>query len=400
MHQPPALNPRISRLHEYPFERLARLKQGVTPPAGLKHIAMSIGEPQHPPPAAILQALAAHQHELDSYPSTAGLPALRAACAAWMTRRFALGKPIEPDTMVLPVCGTREGLFSFVQTVVDARRRPIVVMPNPFYQIYEGAALLAGAEPYYQSEPLEAVPAAVWERCALLFICTPGNPTGATMNLEALGLVLELANRYGFVVASDECYAELYQHDSSPPPSIANACERAGRERMQGCVAFHSLSKRSSVPGLRSGFAVGDPAIMKAYLQYRTYHGCALPLPTQHASIVGWNDDAAPAGNRALYREKFARVLPVLAPLLDVHEPDGAFYLWPHLVGRAGSDDEAFARGLFETQNVTVLPGSYLARETRGSNPGRGHVRISLVPPVADCVTAAERIATYLRTSV
>jgi len=391
------MNPRIARLHAYPFERLARLKRGVTPPAHPPHIAMSIGEPQHAPPPDILAALHAQLHRLDRYPATAGIPELRAAAASWLERRFRLQpNSIDSETMVLPVAGTREGLFSFVQTIVDPADKPLVVMPNPFYQIYEGATLLAGAEPHYYSGPLEEVPAGIWERCALLIICTPGNPTGATLDLAALRRVLDLSSRFGFVVASDECYAELYQRDAAPPPSIANACELAGRHQMHGCVAFHSLSKRSSVPGLRSGFAVGDPALMSAYLQYRTYHGSAMPLPAQLASIVGWNDEDYVVANRALYREKFARVVPILSPVLEMSIPDGAFYLWPYLGGR---DDETFARALFETQNVTVLPGSYLARDTGRGNPGKGHVRISLVPPLAECIAAAQRIASFLQTN-
>jgi N-succinyldiaminopimelate aminotransferase len=275
-------------------------------------------------------------------------------------------------------------------------------MPNPFYQIYEGAALLAGAEPVFinttetnRFQPdLDAVPVEIWKRCEILFLCTPGNPTGAVLSLEYLRHALRLAEKHDFIVASDECYAELYRDEASPPPSLLQAALANGHDTYQRCMVFHSLSKRSSVPGLRSGFVAGDPALIKPYLLYRTYHGCAMPVPTQLASIAAWNDDAHAAANRALYREKYARVLPILAPVLDVVEPDGGFYLWPDVK----RDDETFTRDLFATQNLTILPGSYLARDTRSGNPGRQHVRISLVAPVDECVIAAQRIRNFLET--
>ncbi|HEU4592472.1 MAG TPA: succinyldiaminopimelate transaminase [Steroidobacteraceae bacterium] len=394
------MNDRLDRLTAYPFERLARLKAGQTPPADLAHIAMSIGEPRHAPPAFVIEALRQNLDKLDSYPATAGLPEMRSACAAWLGRRF--GVRVAAQDMVLPVTGTREALFSFVQAVVSTRdeARPVVAMPNPFYQIYEGAALLAGAEPWFLNttaaerfQPdLDAVPAQVWERCQVLFLCSPGNPTGAVLSLEFLRHALELAERHDFVIAADECYAELYRDDAAPPPSLLQAALASGHDRFQRCMVFHSLSKRSSVPGLRSGFVAGDPALIRPYLLYRTYHGCAMAVPTQLASIAAWNDDAHAATNRALYREKFARVVPILAPLLDVLEPDGGFYLWPDVQ----RDDEAFARELFAEQNLTILPGSYLARDTNSGNPGRGRVRISLVASVEECVTAAHRIRQFL----
>lgn len=394
------MNGRLELLAAYPFERLARLKAGITP-ANVTHIAMSIGEPKHSPPAFVIDALRQNLGKLDSYPATIGLPETRAACAGWIGRRF--GVRVNPETMVLPVTGTREALFSFVQAVVStdgAKARPAVAMPNPFYQIYEGAALLAGAEPVFLNttaenrfQPdLDSIPADVWKRCQVLFLCSPGNPTGAVLSLDFLKAALELAEKYDFVIASDECYAELYRDESAPPPSLLQAAQATGRDSFQRCVVFHSLSKRSSVPGLRSGFVAGDPSIIKPYLLYRTYHGCAMPAPTQLASIAAWNDDAHAAVNRALYREKFAKVLPILAPVLDVVEPDGAFYLWPDVQ----RDDEAFTRDLFATQNLTILPGSYLARDTRQGNPGRNRVRISLVASVPECVTAAERIRQFL----
>ncbi len=394
------MNRRLELLTAYPFERLARLKDGITPPADLAHIAMSIGEPKHAPPAFVIEALRQNLGKLDSYPATAGLPETRAACAAWLQRRFQV--PVRPETMVLPVNGTREALFSFVQAVVsaDGTARPVVAMPNPFYQIYEGAALLAGAEPVFLDTTatnrflpdLDAVPADTWKRCQVLFLCSPGNPTGAILSLDFLRQALALAERHDFVIASDECYAELYRDDAAPPPSLLQAALASGHDQFQRCMVFHSLSKRSSVPGLRSGFVAGDPALMKRYLLYRTYHGCAMPIPTQLASIAAWNDDAHAAANRGLYREKFARVLPILQPVLDTVEPDGGFYLWPDVQ----RDDEQFTRDLFATQNLTILPGSYLARDSRGGNPGRQRVRISLVASVDECVSAAQRIRNFL----
>jgi N-succinyldiaminopimelate aminotransferase len=398
------VNGRLELLAAYPFERLARLKQGITPPANLPHIAMSIGEPKHAPPAFVIEALRRELGKLDSYPVTAGLPQMRASVASWLRRRFKVR--VSPDTMVLPVNGTREALFSFVQAVVSTRPaapKPVVAMPNPFYQIYEGAALLAGAEPVFLNttannrfQPdLDAVPDETWKRCEILFLCSPGNPTGSVLSLDFLRNALRLADKHDFVIASDECYAELYRDEHAPPPSLLQAAIANGHDAFQRCMVFHSLSKRSSVPGLRSGFVAGDPGLIKPYLLYRTYHGCAMPVPTQLASIAAWDDDAHAVANRILYREKYARVLPILQPVLDVVEPDGAFYLWPDVQ----RDDETFTRDLFATQNLTILPGSYLARDTRSGNPGRNRVRISLVAPIDECVTAAHRIRTFLETS-
>ncbi len=395
------MNPALARLPPYPFERLSKLKAGHKPPADLKHIGMSIGEPQHAPPEFIVETLRRSLASLGSYPATAGMPELRAAAARWLERRFGLpAASVDAQSMVLPVSGTREGLFSFVQTVIDARSRPLVVMPNPFYQIYEGAAFLSGAEPYFlPASPetrylpdLDAVPDEVWRRCRLLFLCTPGNPSGTVMGIEYLKRVLALADRHGFVVASDECYADIYLDERTPPPSLLNACVATGRDRWQNCAVFHSLSKRSSVPGLRSGFAAGDPALIEAYRLYRTYHGCAMPVHTQLASIPAWNDDIHAAANRRLYVEKFDRVLPILEPVLKVTRPDAAFYLWPDVAG----DDEVFVRELYARKNLTALPGSYLARDSGRGNPGRGHVRMSLVAGVDECVEAAGRIRAFI----
>ena len=395
------MNPRLASLHAYPFERLVQLKAPLRPPAHLPHIAMSIGEPQHPPPSVVLMALERNLDRLSNYPATAGGAELRSAAAQWLERRFALrAGAVDPNTMVVPVNGTREALFSFVQAVVDSAAQPLIVMPNPFYQIYEGAALLAGAEPYFlDATPangfapnLADVPAAIWRRCQVLFLCSPGNPTGAVLSLTYLKEALALAERHDFIIAADECYADIYTDETAAPPSLLQACSAAGRERFERCVVFHSLSKRSSVPGLRSGFVAGDPQIIARYLLYRTYHGNAMALPTQAASTAAWNDDAHAAANRRLYQEKFARVLPILAPVIDVSRPAGAFYLWPDV----GGDDEAFARDLYATQNVTILPGSYLGRRALHENPGAGRVRISLVPEADACVTAAERIREFI----
>jgi len=404
------MNPLLERLQTYPFEKLARLKAGVAPPAHLRHIAMSIGEPQHAPPAFVLDALREGVTRLGSYPPTIGSPELRTAAARWLERRFALPRGIvDPATMVLPVNGTREALFSLVQAAVDPRgkqplagSRPIVALPNPFYQIYEGAALLAGAEPFYIDTPpatgyapaLERVPEAIWERCQVLYLCSPGNPTGAVLSVEFLRRALALASEYDFIVASDECYADLYFDDRARPASLAQAALASGHGHLERCIVFHSLSKRSSVPGMRSGFVAGDPALIARFLLYRTYHGGAMSPMVQHASIAAWNDDAHAAENRRLYREKLASVEPILSSVLEVERPAGAFYLWPDV----GGDDERFVRELYARSNVTLLPGSYLARPGASGNPGAQRVRVSLTPPVEECVEAAERIRDFIRT--
>ena len=395
------MNPDLDRLQPYPFERLAQLLEGSEPPGSLPHIGMSIGEPRHAPPKLVLDALAADLHQLGSYPATRGLPQLREAAAAMMRRRYLPeGATLDPESMVLPVNGTREALFSFAQALLARKPGALVAMPNPCYLIYEGAALLAGLQPYYlDTTPatrfvpdLDAVPAAVWDRVQLLYLCSPGNPTGAVLSLQYLQHALRLAEKHDFVIAADECYAELYLDDARPPPSLLRAAWQAGRRSFERCMVFHSLSKRSSVPGLRSGFVAGDPALMRPYLLYRIYHGCAMPVPTQLASVAAWQDDAHVAANRALYQQKFARVLPVLEPLMDVYRPDGGFYLWADI----GGDDAEFTRRLHTEQNLMILPGSYMAREHDGRNPGRGRVRVSLVAGVDECVTAAERIRTFM----
>ena len=395
------MNPSLARLQPYPFERLRALLAGAQPPVHLSPIAMYIGEPRHTPPAFILDAITSNLSTLGAYPLTLGIQPLRQAIANWLTRRFRLpANAVDPETMVLPVNGTREALFAAAQAITDRSKQPLMVMPNPFYQIYEGAALLAGAEPWFMGNDqhnvdlpdLDGVPPDVWRRCQLLFLCSPGNPTGAVASVDYLKRALELADRYDFVVASDECYSEIYFDEANPPPGLLQAAIAAGHSRFERCLVFHSLSKRSSVPGLRSGFVAGDPAVIKPFLLYRTYHGCAMPVHTQLASIPAWNDDEHVIENRSLYRQKFAQVLPILRTVMDVSAPEASFYLWPQV-----ADDERFTRGLFETQNVTILPGSYIARESNSVNPGRGRVRISLVANVAECVEAAERIREFAK---
>jgi N-succinyldiaminopimelate aminotransferase len=397
------MNPLLSKLQPYPFERLRQLFAGVTPNPALRHISLGIGEPKHATPPFIMQALTdALGTGLAGYPATAGEPALRQACAAWVERRY--GLKLDPATQILPVLGSREALFSLAQTVIDPTRPgATVVSPNPFYQIYEGAALLAGATPHFvPSDPArnfapdwDSVPEEVWARTQLVFVCSPGNPTGAVMPLSEWQKLFALSDRHGFVIASDECYSEIYFREE-PPLGGLEAAARLGRsdERL---IAFTSLSKRSNVPGLRSGFVMGDAALLKQFLLYRTYHGSAMSPVVQAASIVAWGDEAHVVDNRNLYRTKFAQVTPVLAQVLDVKLPDASFYLWAGVPEGWQGDDAAFAKALYETEHVTVLPGSYLARDFNGFNPGRGRVRMALVAETAECLEAAERIARFVR---
>lgn len=395
------MNPALGLLQPYPFERLAALKQGVEPSRGLDEIALSIGEPRHPTPALITDALIAHLHTLSVYPSTRGLPALRRAIADWLSARFSIPPgALDPERHILPVNGTREALFSFAQAVIDRGRNPLVLMPNPFYQIYEGAALLAGAAPGFLAclpgsglvPDFEGVDAATWDRCQLLYICSPGNPTGAVLTLAALTRLVELAEAHDFIIASDECYSELYLDESSPPPGLLQAAAAMGNVRFERCVVFHSLSKRSNAPGLRSGFAAGDASVIDRFFSYRTYHGCAMPPPTQHASIAAWSDEGHVHANRDLYREKFAAVREILGGVLPAQSPAGGFYLWPE----TPIPDTDFARRLFAEEHVTVLPGSFLSRTVGGHNPGANRVRMALVPPLDECVDAARRIRRFV----
>ncbi|TMH26342.1 MAG: succinyldiaminopimelate transaminase [Betaproteobacteria bacterium] len=377
------MNPLLAKLQPYPFEKLRSLIAGNTPPAELPAIHLQIGEPKHPTPAVVKDALAAALDGLASYPLTAGTPELRQAIAAWLSRRYRIPAP-DPHAQVLPVNGTREALFAFAQTMLDPRPDARVVCPNPFYQIYEGAALLAGATPVY-GEPQS------WTGVQLVYACSPANPSGQVMGMGEWRRLFELAERHGFVIASDECYSEIYF--DRPPLGALEAAHQLGRG-YEGLVAFSSLSKRSNAPGMRSGFVAGDAALIKQFLLYRTYHGSAMSLAVQAASIAAWNDEAHVEENRRLYAQKFDRVLPMVRPPLAAERPEGGFYIWL----RTPIDDREFARRLHAQYNVLVLPGSFLARSVRGVNPGANHVRIALVPPLAECVEAMERIARFAAT--
>ncbi len=398
------MNPDLARLQPYPFERLTALKATVVPNPDLEPIALSIGEPRHPTPGFIVEALLSHLHGLSNYPTTRGTAELRNAVAAWLTRRFRLpAESIDPERHVLPVNGTREALFAFAQCVVQRDAdRPLVLMPNPFYQIYEGAALLAGAEPYFlpttdQTAYLAdfgVVPDDIWRRCQLIYLCSPGNPTGAVIGAETLAKLIELAERFDFIIAADECYSELYLDEAAPPVGLLQVAARTGHRDYRRCVVFHSLSKRSNAPGLRSGFVAGDPEVISRFFLYRTYHGCAMSPPTQAASSRAWGDEAHVMQNRALYREKFQAVMDILDGVLEISLPLAGFYLWP----KTPIDDTEFARGLFERKHVTVLPGTYLSRQVDDINPGANRIRIALVPPLDECVDAAGRIRDFCET--
>jgi N-succinyldiaminopimelate aminotransferase len=394
------MNPRLGLLHPYPFERLRALTKDIVPPAHLRPIGLGIGEPKHPTPPLIEQALIEGLKGLSSYPATAGTPALREAIAGWVERRYDVA--LDPLTQVLPVNGSREALFAIAQTVIDAGRPgATVVCPNPFYQIYEGAALLAGAQTAFaNSDPARNFAAdwsqiddATWARTQLLYVCSPGNPTGAVMPLAEWKTLFELSDRHGFVIASDECYSEIYFRDVAPLSGL-EAAKALGRDDFKNLITFTSLSKRSNVPGMRSGFVAGDALRLKQFLLYRTYHGSAMSPVVQHASIAAWNDETHVLDNRELYRTKFAEVTPLLAGVLDVTLPDAGFYLW---AGVPGGDDITFARGLLAQYNVSVLPGSLLAREAHGHNPGAGRIRLALVAEVDECLEAAQRIVSYTK---
>jgi len=374
------VNPLLGKLQPYPFEKLRALIAGNTPPATLRPINLQIGEPKHPTPALVKDALAGALDGLASYPLTAGTPELRQAIAAWLARRYGIPQP-DAETQVLPVNGSREALFAFAQTVLDPTREAKVVCPNPFYQIYEGAALLAGATPIY------GAPAA-WAGVQLVYTCSPANPSGRVMRLEEWRELFALSERHGFAIAADECYSEIYCGE--PPLGALQAAHRLGRS-YERLVAFSSLSKRSNAPGMRSGFVAGDAELVKTFLLYRTYHGSAMSLAVQVASVAAWNDEEHVLENRRLYAEKYRAVLPMVREPLRTEMPDGGFYLWV----RTPIDDAEFARRLHGQYNVLVLPGSFLARKTNTGNPGANHVRIALVPPLAECVEAMERIMRF-----
>ncbi|SFC38069.1 succinyldiaminopimelate aminotransferase apoenzyme [Marinospirillum celere] len=395
------MNPDLDKLHPYPFEKLAQLTAGIQPPADLKRIAFTIGEPQHPAPELVLTALRHSLEGVSKYPATKGDLTLRQAIADWCLRRFQLGsQPLDPETQVLPVNGTREALFAIVQTLVDATRPAKVVMPNPFYQIYEGAALLAGGQPHYLNCTAEngfqpdfaQVPEAVWQETQLVFICSPGNPTGALLPVAQQKLLLELADKYDFIICADECYSEIYFDESQPPHGLLQVCAESGRQDYKRCLVFHSLSKRSNLPGLRSGFVAGDAELLKSFLRYRTYHGCAMPPHHQTASIVAWKDEEHVQANRDLYRAKFDAVLEILEPVMEVQRPDAGFYLWP----KTPIDDETFTRRLLEKENLAVLAGRYLSREVDGVNPAENRIRIALVAELEECIEGAKRLRRFI----
>lgn len=396
------MNPDLKKLQPYPFEKLNALKNGSEPTTD-GHIALSIGEPKHDAPKFVLDSISSNLDQINRYPSTKGLPELRVAIANWLTRRFKLSDhALDPEQHVLPVTGTREALFSFAQCLIDENDDALILMPNPFYQIYEGAAYLSGAAPCFYNTVKEnhylpdfdLIDETTWERCQIIYICTPGNPTGSVISKQQLIKLIELSEQYDFVIASDECYSEIYFDENNPPTGLLEAAEACGNTNFKNCIVFHSLSKRSNLPGMRSGFVAGDAQLIKSYLQYRTYHGCAMPPVHQLASIDAWNDETHVLQNRALYVKKFAAVIEILSSVIDISLPDAGFYLWLN----TPVDDELFAKELYEKQNVTVLPGSYLSRESDGINPGKNHVRMALVAPLDECITAANRIKEYIQT--
>lgn len=390
------MNPFLDGLQPYPFERLNELKQGVVPNTNRKHVSLSLGEPKHQPPDFVIEALTdadVIRAGLTAYPPTRGGDAIREAVAAWLATRFAA--KVDPVTQVLPVNGTREGLFSFGQAVLSGARDSCVVLPNPFYQIYEGAALLRGAEPRYVASSgvpeFDAIDDATWDRCELVYICSPGNPTGLVVQPSDLADLIERAQKHDFIIAADECYSEIYYDEDSPPQGLLGVATDMGLDQFDRCVVFHSLSKRSNCPGMRSGFVAGDARILGRYYDYRTYHGCAMPQHVQHVSALAWADESHVADNRAIYRAKFNAVQPIISQAFDVEIPTGGFYYWPEL----GVDDVQFAYDLFAAENITVLPGQYLGREHEGVNPGSRRIRIALVAPVDECVDAVERLTRF-----
>ncbi|PRC91328.1 succinyldiaminopimelate transaminase [Solimicrobium silvestre] len=400
------MNQLLNQLQPYPFEKLKQLFHGITPPNHLTPISLGIGEPKHATPELINAALIENLSGLASYPGTQGSEVLRQAIAAWISRRYQI-PALNPNTQILPVNGSREALFAFAQTVLDTSKGtapPLVMCPNPFYQIYEGAAYLAGAEPYFvnadetrnYSPDYASVPEHIWERVQLLFVCSPGNPTGAVLSLDDWKQLFELSDRYGFVIAADECYSEIYFGDTAPLGAL-EAAHQLGRTTFPRLVSFSSLSKRSNVPGMRSGFVAGDADIIKLFLLYRTYHGSAMSPVIQAASAIAWTDEQHVIQNRALYKAKFAQVTPLLQQVLDVELPDAGFYLWARVDKLVSISDTAYAQQLYAEYNVTVLPGSFLAREAHGINPGQQRIRMALVASVDECLEAAQRIVAFTR---
>ena len=396
------MNPDLKKLQPYPFEKLKALKADCSPNVE-GHIALSIGEPKHDAPEFVLDSIRNNLQQINRYPLTKGRIELRNAIVSWLRARFKLSdSALDAEANVLPVAGTREALFSFAQCFVERKTDALILMPNPFYQIYEGAAFLSGAEPCFYNTikensylpDFDCIDEDTWQRCQIIYICTPGNPTGSVISKRQLIKLIRLSQQYDFIIASDECYSEIYFDENSPPAGLLEAAEECGNTDFTNCIVFHSLSKRSNLPGMRSGFVAGDKQLIKSYLLYRTYHGCAMPPVHQLASIAAWNDETHVRQNRQLYIEKFAAVIDILKPVINVSLPDAGFYLWLN----TPVDDEIFARDLYEQQNVTVLPGSYLSRISNGINPGENHVRLALVAPLDECITAANRIKQYILT--
>ncbi|MDH5633744.1 MAG: succinyldiaminopimelate transaminase [Gammaproteobacteria bacterium] len=399
------MNSRLAHLQPYPFQRLAQLFEGTTPPADKSPIRLSIGEPKHAAPQMVIDSLKGSLENISHYPLTRGQDDLREAMAAWANRRFQLdNQPVDPNRHILPVAGTREALFSIAQAIIDtdnqgSNGKPVIICPNPFYQIYEGAAILAGAEPWFINTTAETgykmdfsqVPGSIWARTQMVYVCSPGNPTGAVMNRGEFSALIDLAEQHDFIIVSDECYSEIYFDEATPPVGLLQVAAERNIKDFRRCLAFHSLSKRSNLPGLRSGFVAGDGELLKAYLQYRTYHGSTLSPPVQTASCLAWNDEQHVRDNRQAYRAKFDAVLEILEPVLDVSRPDAGFYLWP----RTPVSDTEFARGLWNSEHVMVLPGQFLSRDTGTGNPGANHVRLALVATLEECIEAAKRIRRF-----
>jgi len=396
------MNPDLNKLQPYPFEKLNALKGDCTPLVE-GNIALSIGEPKHDAPKFVLESITNNLGQINSYPLTKGIPELRIAIAKWLTNRFRLKAcALDSEKHILPVTGTREALFSFAQCSIDKNDDALILMPNPFYQIYEGAAYLSGATPCFYNTTKEnnylpdfdSIDEATWKRCQIIYICTPGNPTGSVISKQQLMKLITLSKKHDFIIASDECYSEIYFDENNPPTGLLEAAEECGNDDFTNCVVFHSLSKRSNLPGMRSGFVAGDAQLIKSYLLYRTYHGCAMPPVHQLASIEAWEDEEHVKQNRALYTKKFASVIEILKPVINISLPDAGFYLWLN----TPNGDEIFTKELYKHQNVTVLPGSYLSRDNSGINPGKNHIRMALVAPLEECITAAHRIKEYITT--
>lgn len=396
------MNPYLMSLQPYPFQRLKDLCADLTPPEDIELIDMSIGEPKHQPPQFVLNALKENLSGVVKYPPTPGSATLRQTLAQWLTTRFQLpSTTLDPDQNVLPVNGTREALFAIAQCLFDPHSsKKLILMPNPFYQIYEGAALLSGAQPWFYNTPaslgyqpdFDSIEENVWQQCQMIYLCTPGNPSGAVIPRQTLVKLLELAEKYNFIIISDECYSEIYPDENNQPTGLLQAAAAIGNDKYKRCIVFNSLSKRSNLPGLRSGFVAGDSDIIKAFLLYRTYHGCAMPVHTDAASTAAWQDETHVINNRSLYREKYRAVLEILSEPLNLRQPDAGFFLWPKLK----QSDTGFTRKLLQQQHVKVLPGSYLSREAANLNPGDQHIRIALVAPIEQCLEAARRIVDCL----